>query len=294
MQQQVVYEQAVSIDTLVTSNTTFFPLAQAGVTVTNAPTSISGITTLQWTSAPALLTMPSSILSTSATQVSRYSPSPTTNPDDVTFVMLVRNDKDHQKRQSGNFYMSGNGTITQDCTNTPVYTTRNGVLTATVGGVVYTYSTSSGLTFQQFIPSTIPGSITTMFSIQRDGTLSWLNDAFFNGQANFCALRNGIVYSIFVDGGAPDGCLFIQLSLFSVASCQAASYNTVPGPSDKFSTPAVMNMDSTDSQPTPERADRAKLPAAKESRVPKGFKVIKEFKGYKEYKGYKALREPPG
>lgn len=48
--QHVVYEQAVSINTDVLYNTTFYPLPEAAITVTNAPTRYSGVTTLQWTS----------------------------------------------------------------------------------------------------------------------------------------------------------------------------------------------------------------------------------------------------
>ena len=60
--------------------------------------------------------------------------------------------------------------------------------------------------------------------------LSWTNAAFYNGQASFCALSNGTVYAVFQEAMQPDGCLFIQLSLFSVSSCQALSFATITGP----------------------------------------------------------------
>ncbi|KAG9680041.1 hypothetical protein KCU87_g23, partial [Aureobasidium melanogenum] len=48
--QGVVYQQAVSVNTFVQSNTTFFPHPEAqAITVTDAPTSFNLITTLSWT-----------------------------------------------------------------------------------------------------------------------------------------------------------------------------------------------------------------------------------------------------
>ncbi len=77
---------------------------------------------------------------------------------------------------------------------------------------------------------TIPGPITTTFTVSQGGTLSWENNAFFNGEASFCALQNGTIYSVFQQGAQPQGCMFIQLSLFSVSSCQGYTFSTVTGP----------------------------------------------------------------
>ncbi|TKA83945.1 hypothetical protein B0A55_00247 [Friedmanniomyces simplex] len=135
-----------------------------------------------------------------------------------------------QQRQSGTFYVSANGTMSNDCTMSPIYAVNNGVLTATVHGTVYTYSTTPGVAYEMFAPSTIAGSITMTFSLGSGGTLNWLNSAFWNGQAGFCSVQNGTIYAVFQQNGQPDGCLYIQLSLFAVSSCQGLSYSTVTGP----------------------------------------------------------------
>ena len=218
----VVHEQVISIKTDVLFNTTFKPAQDITVTVENAPTSLDGLTTVWWTE--------------KRTQMSSTSFSPTTSPvqtsatpTDRSFVLLVMGQRQHQKRQSGSYYVSANGTITNDCTTSPIYTITNGQLTATMNGVVYTYSASSGVGFAPFIPSTVPGTITTTFTLGGNQILSWQNSAFFNGQASFCALSNGTVYAVFQQNSQPDGCLYIQLSLFSVSSCQGISFATITG-----------------------------------------------------------------
>jgi hypothetical protein len=78
--------------------------------------------------------------------------------------MLVLGSTKHDKRQSGSYWVNANGTITNDCTSSPIYTIRDGVLTANVNGVIYTYSTSSGVSFAQFVPSQyIPFTSTCCF-----------------------------------------------------------------------------------------------------------------------------------
>lgn len=194
--------------------------------MTNAPTSFDGITTLQWTST--LSFDPTDVTSRSGIHSTAPSPSPTQAQD--TFVLVALRQNVNQKRQSGSFFVNSDGTITNDCTTAPIYTARNGVLTASVNGVIYTYSTSEGVGFAPFIPSTVPGSITTSFTIDSNAVLQWQNPAFFNGQASFCALQNGTVYAVFAQDAQPQGCLFISLSLFQVSSCQAISLATITGP----------------------------------------------------------------
>lgn len=63
-----------------------------------------------------------------------------------------------------------------------------GMLTATVNGTKYTYSTSPGLPYAEFAPNTIPGSVNTTFVLGSGSQLMWLNDAFYNGQASFCSV----------------------------------------------------------------------------------------------------------
>lgn len=223
----IVFEQTVSINTNVLSNTTFYPVPGVPVTISNAPTSLNSVTTFQWTSTVA------PDRSTSTSRVMQSSPLPTLNPADDAFVLRITQHSPsgrRLKRQSGSTYVSSSGTVTNDCTNSPIYSTRNGSLTATINGTVYTYSTSAGVGAAPFVPSTIAGSITTMFSISGNGVLQWANSAFFNGQASFCVVQNGTVYAVFAQGSQPDGCLFIQLTLFSVSSCQGISLATITGP----------------------------------------------------------------
>jgi hypothetical protein len=220
----VVYQQAVSVNTLVQSNTTFFPIPKAqAITVTDAPTSFDLIITLSWTK-----TLP--YLASSSTLAGVAAPTAT----DSTFILFIQSDtRLHHKRQSG-FYMNANGTVSNDCSSAPIYTIKNGVLTATINSVVYYYSTVPGVAYAQFVPAQTPGSITTTFSATSGGQLSWFNSQFYNGQAQFCSLSNGTVYAVFQQDAAPSGCMYIQLSLFSVSSCAALAMSSGPsGPSGK-------------------------------------------------------------
>ena len=122
------------------------------------------------------------------------------------------------------------GSVTNDCTSSPIYSINAGKLTATVNRTMYTYSTSPGVPYAQFVPATIPGSITTTFALGGGGVLNWLNDGFYNGQASFCTLNNGTIFAVFQQDSQPPGCLFIQLTLFSVSSCQALALSTITGP----------------------------------------------------------------
>jgi len=227
---ETVYEQAVSINTYVQTNTTFYPIPDVGVTVSNAPTSFDGVTTFTYTNrqttAPAAGTSPSTFAT---------NPTPTVAVN--RYVLTVRMDPGKQsnqrkihQRQSGTFYVSANGTMSNDCTLSPIYAVNNGILTATVNGAVYTYSTSPGVAYEMFAPSTIPGSITSTFSLGSTGILSWLNSGFWNGQANFCTVSNGTIFAVFQQNAQPDGCLYIQLSLFAVSSCQGLTLSTITGP----------------------------------------------------------------
>jgi len=223
--QSVVYQQVVSVNTFVRSNTTFYPIPAQAITVTDAPTSFDLITTLSWTK-----TLPYTASTSTLVNVAV----PTTT--DSTFILFVMSDtRLHQKRQSG-FYVNANGTVSNDCSSAPIYTIKNGVLTATISNVVYYYSTNPGVAYAQFVPSQTPGSITTSFSATSNGQLSWFNSQFYNGQAQFCSLSNGTVYAVFQQDSAPSGCMFIQLSLFSVSSCAALAMSSGPsGPSGELS-----------------------------------------------------------
>ena len=219
----VIHQQAVSINTNVLLNTTFSPFSDVAITISNAPTSLDGITTFTWTETKTYASYEALSPSTSAIET-------TATPIDSAFVMMVRSNELNQKRQSGSYYVSASGVISNDCTNSPIYTISNGALTTTVNGVVYTYSTSAGVPYAAFVPSTVPGTISTNFGTGTNQVLTWWNSAFSNGQASFCALSNGTVYAVFQQNAQPDGCLYIQLSLFSVSSCQGIQLSTITGP----------------------------------------------------------------
>ena len=225
----IVYQQAVSINTDVLYNTTFYPLPQVAVTVDNAPTSFDGVTTVSWTQTVDKTTSISSLTSSSASSSDAAVSSAPVNTNNF-YIMLSQPERS-QKRQSGQFYLGSNGVSTNDCSQVPIYTiSSNGTLTATVGGQVYTYSTSSGVPYEQFVPSTIPGNITTAFMTGGNAVLNWMNPAFYNGQASFCTVANGTVYAVFAQNAGPDGCMYIQLSLFSMSSCQNLQLTTITGP----------------------------------------------------------------
>ncbi|KAK4962066.1 hypothetical protein LTR10_002563 [Elasticomyces elasticus] len=228
--QETVYEQAISINTYVQTNTKFYPAPHYAVTVSNAPTSFDGITTFRYTESR---TLGNTAVTTRSTASLVATPTVAMN----AYVLMVQRDPGRQtdrrkihQRQSGTFYVAANGTISNDCTMSPIYAVNNGVLTTTVRGTVYTYSTSPGVGFEMFAPSTIPGSITTSFTLGAGGVLVWTNAGFYNGQAAFCSLSNGTIYAVFQQNAQPDGCLYIQLTLFTVSSCQGLSYSTVTGP----------------------------------------------------------------
>ncbi|KAK5674602.1 hypothetical protein LTS10_012603 [Elasticomyces elasticus] len=228
--QETVYEQAISINTYVQTNTTFYPAPHYAVTVSNAPTSFDGITTFRYTESR---TLADTSITTRSTASLVATPTVAIN----AYVLMVQRDPGRQtdrrkihQRQSGTFYVAANGTMSNDCTLSPIYAVNNGVLTTTVQGTVYTYSTSPGVTFEMFAPSTIPGPITTTFTLGAGGVLVWTNAEFYNGQAAFCSLANGTIYAVFQQHAQPEGCLYIQLTLFTVSSCQGLSYSTVTGP----------------------------------------------------------------
>ncbi|QIW94854.1 hypothetical protein AMS68_000372 [Peltaster fructicola] len=187
----LLYEQAVSINTEVLTNTTFNPIPQVALTVTDAPTSIDTITTLTWTS-----TVPVQHADT---------------PLPSTFV-LISGQQGKQKRQSGTTYIAPGGTLTQDCAYAVQYSIVNGQLIANASdGTIYYYSTSPGVAYSPFVATTVPGSISTTFNITEAFILTWRNTQFYNGEASFCSV-DGSIYAVFQQGEEPDGCFFAPLS----------------------------------------------------------------------------------
>jgi hypothetical protein len=76
----------------------------------------------------------------------------------------------------------------------------------------------------------VPWSIMTSSTIGSNAVLQCQNSAFFNGQANFCALQDGTVYAVFAQDTQPQECFFISLSLFPVSSCQAIPPAAITSP----------------------------------------------------------------
>lgn len=238
-----VHEQAVSINTDVLTNTTFYPIPQVALTISNAPTSLDTLTTLTWTEttaavrsetpqqavsmntdlliystfsstpqdgltisdAPTSLQLPTTFTWTESTAaVSSATPLPS------QFVLAQH--QYNRKRQSGSSFVSPDGTLTSDCENAVQYSIVDGQLLAnTSQGTVYYFSTSPGVPYAPFIPTTVPGNISTTFRITTAFTLSWRNTQFYNREASFCSV-NDTVYAVFQPDVYPDGCFFAPLS----------------------------------------------------------------------------------
>lgn len=214
--QTTTYQQVVSINTDVLKDGTFAPVPGHEVTATNAPTSIDTPTTLSWTT------------SFTSGLPSAAAPAPlnvTDNSLDAasTFYLITTPKFARQKRQSGFSYVGTNGATTGSCIDAPTYSLINGQLYAFQGGVTYQYSSTPGVAYTKFVPTTQPGLITTQFSFSSGTYLSWTNNLFFNGEAQFCSTVDGTVYAVFQENGQPTGCFYIALSLFSNADCQAAA-----------------------------------------------------------------------
>ncbi|KAJ8610157.1 hypothetical protein MRB53_038764 [Persea americana] len=221
----IVYEQAVSINTDITSNTTFFPIPQAPITITNAPTSYNGITTVRWT------VEPSQSSSTVGTK-SSSSAAPTSTSE--SFFLTAPNLGPGLKRQAFNYdYVTANGSTTDDCTKAIQYSIVNGMLAANVNGQLYYYSTTPNTAYQQFLPSAPAGSINTTFSIitnQDKKVLQWANTAFYNSLATFCATSDGTIYAVFQYNTQPSGCFFFTHSPYILRRHVNKIPSTIVGP----------------------------------------------------------------
>lgn len=107
--QRTIYEQIVTINIDVLTNTTFFPIPDVGITVSNAPTSIDTVTTFYYTTGTRTVADDT----TAVTQTtSLFTVTPTVALDQ--FVMMIQSSdqvthderKIHQKRQSGSYYVN--------------------------------------------------------------------------------------------------------------------------------------------------------------------------------------------
>ena len=62
-------------------------------------------------------------------------------------------------------------------------------------------------------------SITTTFSLGEGGSLQWINDDFFDGNALFCALSEGSIIAVFQENAEPSGCDFVDITIGDISSC---------------------------------------------------------------------------
>ena len=86
-------------------------------------------------------------------------------------------------------------------------------------GTIAQFSANAGDSYDNFIPSTAPGSVTTTFSLSQSGTLLWNSPSFFNGNALFCLLPSGTIVAVFQQGAEPTSCDFIDLTIVELAGC---------------------------------------------------------------------------
>jgi len=223
--QTIIHEQVVSLQATVLTNTSFYPIPEVAVTVTNAPTSLDTLTTLSWsqTRPYTAFNPPSASFQTSIVPT----PSPT---DESSYVLIIQGLSSVQKRQSP-IFVGVDGATTSNCSNTPTYRLANGVLTSIINGQTYYFSTEPGVAYAPFVPSLTPGSITTYFAAANNGIVSWINSLFWNGEAQFCSTDNGTVLAIFQQNEAPEGCRFIQLSFYNSRCALSADGG---GPSGLF------------------------------------------------------------
>jgi hypothetical protein len=127
----------------------------------------------------------------------------------------------HVKRQSA--FLGGTGQATDSCANAIVYNLVNGQLFANSSAGSQQFGTDPSVPYANFTPSANPGSLTTVFSVDGQNNLLWSNSNFYNNQARFCVMPDASLMSVFDDPAlAPDGCVFVFLSLTRVSNCAAA------------------------------------------------------------------------
>ena len=204
----LVYENPVYINTDVLSNTTFEVNPGLTITVDNAPTSFD-ITT----------TYTSKVSSVETAYASP--PHPTNLIKGAPFTLLIAGlSRSHVRRQNlGGTYLGFNGTVTTSCSSASTYTLNNGQLYEQTGGTTLEFSAARDIGYEYFVPNASPASVTTTFSLGEGGSLQWINDDFFNGNALFCALSDGSIIAVFMQNAEPSGCDFIDITIGDIASC---------------------------------------------------------------------------
>ncbi|MCJ1318192.1 hypothetical protein MMC15_003520 [Xylographa vitiligo] len=204
----LIYENPVYINTDVLSNTTFEVNPGMTITVDNAPTSFD-ITT----------TYTSKVSNVDTVYVSPAHP--TSLIKGAPFTLLIAGlSKSHLRRQnSGGTYLGFNGTLTTSCSSASTYTLSNGQLYEQTNGSTSEFSAASGIGYEYFVPSASPASITTTFSLGAGGSLQWINNGFFNGNALFCVLSDGSIIAVFTQNAEPSGCDFVDITIGDISGC---------------------------------------------------------------------------
>ncbi len=143
--------------------------------------------------------------------------------DGYTFIISMKeispqgNKNVNAKRQA---VLGGQGQATTSCADAVIYSLMNGQLFANSSSGALQYGTSPGVQYANFTPSASPGSITTLFSVDSQNNLLWSNSNFYNNQAQFCVMPDGMIVAVFVQqAAAPVLCNFVVLSLTRVSSC---------------------------------------------------------------------------
>ena len=139
--------------------------------------------------------------------------------DQFALKVVAPNLSPKRRRQAGSF-VGYNGRTTTSCTQASVLTIYNGQLFISyANGTVAQFSANTGDAYDNFVPSTSPGSVTTTFSLSQSGTLLWDSPSFFNGNALFCLLPSGTIVAVFQQGAQPTSCDFIDLTIVELAGC---------------------------------------------------------------------------
>ena len=139
--------------------------------------------------------------------------------DQFALKVVAPNLSPKRRRQAGSF-VGYNGRTTTSCTQASVLTIYNGQLFISyANGTVAQFSANAGDAYDNFVPSTTSGSVTTTFSLSQSGTLLWNSPSFFNGNALFCLLPSGTIVAVFQQGAQPTSCDFIDLTIVELAGC---------------------------------------------------------------------------
>lgn len=123
------------------------------------------------------------------------------------------------KRQATDGYLQISGSQASACLAANSYQLLNGSLENTDGTELFT--TSPGIAYSPFVPSSVLGTITSGFTAQ-DGLLVWQNEGFDNGVARFCITQDSTIYAIFT-GDGPGSCQTVTIAVTPSKACLSIS-----------------------------------------------------------------------